>query len=72
VFDPFLGTGTTIDAAIQLQRFGVGCEEDMECCRAINTRLWNTIEKIVKQSKLLIYHQNKPIKLNQIIQSQIK
>jgi DNA modification methylase len=50
VFDPFLGTGTTIDAAIQLHRFGVGCEIDEECCNAISERLWNTAERMVQNS----------------------
>ena len=36
MFDPFLGTGTTIDAAIQLHRFGIGYECDRECCEAIS------------------------------------
>lgn len=52
MFDPFLGTGTTIDAAIQLHRFGIGCECDKECCEAISERLWNTAEKMVEESNL--------------------
>ena len=50
MFYPFLGTGTTIDAAIQLHRFGIGCECDKEC-EAISERLWNTAEKVVAESK---------------------
>jgi DNA modification methylase len=50
VCDPFLGTGTTIDAAIRLQRIGVGCEIDKECCIAIANRLWNTSVQLVENS----------------------
>ena len=51
MFDPFLGTGTTIDAAIQLHRFGIGCEVDTECCKAISERIWKSAEKVVAESK---------------------
>jgi DNA modification methylase len=54
IFDPFLGTGTTIDAAIQLHRFGAGCEIDLDCCKAITTRLWNTSETLIQHS--ILYH----------------
>ena len=58
MFDPFLGTGTTIDASIQLHRFGIGCEIDKECCKVISERLWNTAEKMVQQSNNYYLFQN--------------
>jgi DNA modification methylase len=51
VFDPFFGTGTTIDAAIQLRRLGAGCDESKECCHAATKRLWATAVDMVKKSK---------------------
>ena len=52
VFDPCLGTGTTIDAAIQMKRCGVGCEIDKDCCAVISKRLWDTAEKMIQKSNL--------------------
>jgi DNA modification methylase len=50
VFDPCLGTGTTLDAAIQLYRAGAGCDRDLECCKATSSRLWKTVEQLLQQS----------------------
>ena len=67
MFDPCLGTGTTIDAAIQLYRSGHGCEIDIECCEAINTRLWNTVEQLLQSnySKLNISEQTEKLNIEE-------
>jgi hypothetical protein len=50
-----LGTGSTLDAAIQLNREGAGCEEDKECCQAISKRLWETTNKLIQSNYFIIY-----------------
>jgi len=39
VLDPFLGSGTTLIAAIQNKRFGIGIEIDAEYCKLATDRL---------------------------------
>jgi DNA modification methylase len=41
VFDPFIGSGTTIAAAALLGRVGYGCELSPSYCDVIARRIWN-------------------------------
>jgi hypothetical protein len=60
-----MGTGTTLEAAIRMSRFAVGCDMDKECCDATASRLWATSEEIVNKSMLLY---NILVQDNQIIE----
>jgi site-specific DNA-methyltransferase (adenine-specific) len=39
VFDPFAGSGTTLEAAKEMNRFYLGCEISQEYCEVIKKRL---------------------------------
>ncbi len=41
VYDPFMGSGTTMAAAVLLRRAGVGCELSPAYCDVILRRIWN-------------------------------
>lgn len=49
VLDPFSGSGTTVDAARQLGRIGVGCDLRMSQCELARRRLMNPVMKKPKR-----------------------
>ena len=52
VYDPFIGTGTTVLAAVKNGMYGIGTDIDPDYLQFCNRRLKNVLEPKEEQSKM--------------------